>query len=67
MLTDTPKLTAWLGKSLDATKIKEGDDVYFECTYLANPMPYRVSWYKDVSIHPLIKRFWEGTSTLEIS
>lgn len=39
-----------MGTSLNPDNIKEGDDVYFECQYIANPMPYKLAWYRDVSI-----------------
>ncbi|XP_050693474.1 nephrin-like [Eriocheir sinensis] len=39
-----PEAVAKLGSSLHASKIKEGDDVYFECTIQANPRAYKVTW-----------------------
>jgi hypothetical protein len=33
-----------LGSSLNATNLKEGDDVYFECNIRASPKPYKISW-----------------------
>ncbi|XP_045117762.1 hemicentin-2-like isoform X2 [Portunus trituberculatus] len=39
-----PQATCGFGASLDVANIKEGDDVYFECTILANPRTTRVSW-----------------------
>lgn len=29
--------------------IKEGDDVYFECHIQANPKPYKMAWFHNVS------------------
>lgn len=34
-----------LGPTLDADKIKEGDDVYFECNIDAKPASYKTSWW----------------------
>ncbi|MPC27921.1 hypothetical protein E2C01_021110 [Portunus trituberculatus] len=39
-----PTATARFGSSLDATNIKEGDDVYFECSVHANPPVLHVTW-----------------------
>nr|XP_040567358.1 hemicentin-1-like [Lepeophtheirus salmonis] len=33
-----------LGSSLNASNIKEGDDVYFECNVKSSPRPYKISW-----------------------
>ena len=38
-----------LGSKLNAVDIREGDDVYFECTIDAFPSAERISWKKDVS------------------
>ncbi|XP_042205382.1 nephrin-like [Homarus americanus] len=39
-----PKATCSFGSSLNSGNIKEGDDVYFECTIEANPRVTHVSW-----------------------
>ncbi|XP_042882471.1 nephrin-like [Penaeus japonicus] len=39
-----PTASASFGSSLDASNIKEGDDVYFECAIEANPKVSLVSW-----------------------
>ncbi|XP_042231987.1 hemicentin-2-like [Homarus americanus] len=39
-----PNATASFGSSLDSGNIKEGDDVYFECSIQANPKVSHVSW-----------------------
>ncbi|XP_071543726.1 uncharacterized protein [Panulirus ornatus] len=39
-----PTAAASFGSSLDSTNIKEGDDVYFECSIQANPRVSQVSW-----------------------
>lgn len=46
---DIPKATARFGSSLNAHIIKEGDDVYFECSIKANPRATVVSWSHNVS------------------
>ncbi|XP_071523294.1 protein turtle homolog B-like isoform X2 [Panulirus ornatus] len=39
-----PEAMARLGSTLDPHNIKEGDDVYFECSIQANPRVYKVIW-----------------------
>lgn len=48
-----PVVTLKLGPTLNANNIKEGDDVYFECHILANPKPYKMAWFHNVSAPPL--------------
>lgn len=50
LLLDVPEAVARLGLSLNADNIKEGDDVYFECSIMANPRAYKVTWQHNVSI-----------------
>jgi len=40
-----PSVELTLGPTLDADKIKEGDDVYFECNIDAKPVIYKTSWW----------------------
>ncbi|XP_064108652.1 hemicentin-1-like isoform X1 [Macrobrachium nipponense] len=40
-----PVVELSLGRALDPTSIKEGDDVYFECNISANPHHHRIQWY----------------------
>ncbi|KAK7085758.1 hypothetical protein SK128_023705 [Halocaridina rubra] len=40
----TPKAKASFGSSLNKDNIKEGDDVYFECSIQANPKVSHVTW-----------------------
>ncbi|XP_071530540.1 nephrin-like isoform X2 [Panulirus ornatus] len=40
-----PEVELALGRALNPEVIKEGDDVYFECTIHANPTVHRVTWY----------------------
>lgn len=39
-----PTATLALGSSLKEESLKEGDDVYFECSIRANPRVYKVDW-----------------------
>ncbi|XP_043226063.1 hemicentin-1-like [Amphibalanus amphitrite] len=39
-----PVVSLTLGSSLDQDRIKEGDDVYFECSIRANPPVYKTEW-----------------------
>ena len=43
-ISDIPSSTLSLGSSLNASNIKEGDDVYFECSVRASPSPYKITW-----------------------
>lgn len=40
-----------MGEILNPDHIKEGEDMYFECSVRANPKILRLTWYKDVSIN----------------
>ena len=51
-LLDIPQSVLNLGSSLNGSNIKEGDDVYFECSVRANPKPYKISWRFNVSTKP---------------
>ena len=46
---DLPRADLSLGPTLDASRIKEGDDVYFECNIDAKPAIYKTSWWFNVS------------------
>jgi hypothetical protein len=46
---DAPQVSLKLGHALNASNLKEGDDVYFECQVKANPPPRRIIWKKEVS------------------
>ena len=50
LFTDLPRAVLRLGPTLNANKIKEGDDVYFECGVDAKPAIYKTSWWFNVSI-----------------
>ncbi|XP_052744055.1 neural cell adhesion molecule 2 [Bicyclus anynana] len=42
-----PMVTLKMGSNLNPDHIKEGDDVYFECSVQANPRANRLAWYKE--------------------
>ena len=48
ILPDPPVVSLTLGSKLDASDIKEGDDVYFECKIKSHPKVQKVTWKKDV-------------------
>ena len=52
-IVDIPSSTLTLGSSLNASNIKEGDDVYFECAVQASPAPYKITWRHNVNISKL--------------
>ncbi|XP_069172179.1 uncharacterized protein [Procambarus clarkii] len=41
----TPVVSLALSRHLDASLVKEGDDVFFECSIRANPVINRIDWY----------------------
>ena len=49
-LTVRPMVSARLGSILDPEDIKEGTNVFFECSITANPAAYSVSWLHNVSL-----------------
>ena len=46
---DLPRVKLGLGSTLDPDSIKEGDDVYFECSIDAKPSVYKIVWKFNVS------------------
>ncbi|KOB78250.1 Uncharacterized protein OBRU01_02793, partial [Operophtera brumata] len=42
-----PVVDLRMGSNLNPDEIKEGDDVYFECTVKANPKTHRLVWFHD--------------------
>lgn len=61
MLLDVPVVSLKMGSNLNPEDIKEGDDVYFECNIRANPKAYKLSWYHNVSSHPIVKTLIKAT------
>ena len=51
LISDPPQVSIQLGKSLVASDIREGVDVYFDCMVSANPTPKSklVTWLHNVS------------------
>lgn len=47
--SDVPETQITLGTNLRADDIREGTDVYFDCTVDAVPPAYKVQWKRDVS------------------
>ena len=52
-ILDAPRVELRLGRSLNASNIKEGDDVYFECLIQSNPAPNTIIWTRNVSYKAL--------------
>ena len=48
-VSDLPRVKLNLGSTLDPDNIKEGDDVYFECSINAKPRVYKIVWKFNVS------------------
>lgn len=46
--SDVPETQITLGTNLRADDIREGTDVYFDCTVDAVPPAYKVQWKRDV-------------------
>ena len=46
--SDPPSITLRLGRSLRSEEIKEGDDVYFECSVRSNPPIKKLVWMHNV-------------------
>lgn len=47
---DPPRLQINLGRNLNVSNIKEGSDVYFDCSIKASPTISRLDWNHNVSI-----------------
>ena len=56
LISDPPQVSIQLGKSLVASDIREGVDVYFDCMVSANPTPKSklVTWLHNVSTYHII-------------
>lgn len=46
---DVPVVGVELGSNINASYIREGMDVYFECSVTANPKVRKVTWLHNVS------------------
>ena len=47
-IPDIPSSTLTIGSNLNASNIKEADDVYFDCKVQASPAPYKITWRHNV-------------------
>ncbi|XP_018321411.1 hemicentin-1 isoform X2 [Agrilus planipennis] len=45
-----PQVSLNLGSTLNPEDIKEGDDVYFECSIRANPKEHKITWFHDENV-----------------
>lgn len=54
---DVPETQITLGTNLRADDIREGTDVYFDCTVDAVPPAYKVQWKRDVRYLMIILLF----------
>lgn len=57
-------MTLTLGRSLNASSIREGVDAYLECSVQANPPVRLVSWKHSVSFGKIIEFFILGAKIL---
>ena len=48
-ILDKPKVRLAFGSQLEASNIKEGNDVYFECKVKSHPRYYKITWKRNVS------------------
>ena len=48
-IIDKPKVQLAFGSQLEASNIKEGNDVYFECKVKSHPRYYKITWKRNVS------------------
>ncbi|CAG9789231.1 unnamed protein product [Diatraea saccharalis] len=61
-----PVVSLSLGSTLNPHDIKEGDDVYFECSVRANPREHRISWYHNEKqvVHNVVSGVIVSTKSL---
>ncbi|KAK7071942.1 hypothetical protein SK128_017616, partial [Halocaridina rubra] len=45
-----PVATLTLGRVLNSSNIKEGDDIFFECSVKANPFVQKIKWYHNGAV-----------------
>uniref|UniRef100_A0A2H1WVI8 SFRICE_023342 n=1 Tax=Spodoptera frugiperda TaxID=7108 RepID=A0A2H1WVI8_SPOFR len=53
-----PVVSLSLGSTLNPHDIKEGDDVYFECSVRANPREHRISWYHNLGYEKILDTYF---------
>ncbi|KPJ18124.1 Nephrin [Papilio machaon] len=63
-----PVVSLSLGSTLNPHDIKEGDDVYFECSVRANPREHRITWYHNdkAVLHNVIAGVIVSTKSLAL-
>lgn len=61
-----PVVSLSLGSTLNPHDIKEGDDVYFECSVRANPREHKISWYHNEKpvVHNVVSGVIVSTKSL---
>lgn len=59
--SDVPETQITLGTNLRADDIREGTDVYFDCTVDAVPPAYKVQWKRDVCNSSTIVLYYIAT------
>lgn len=63
--TDPPIVKLSLGHTFDPSRIKTGDDVYFECKVLdgsgsKGKQRNHIEWYHNVSIYKIISKLYSN-------
>ena len=64
--SDAPRLKLSLGRTLNASNLKENDDVYFECAVDARPDPKEIEWSHNVSTVQLLVSCNPDTSSARL-
>ena len=49
-----PEVELRLSEHFEQDELIEGQDVYFECEYRANPAPHRVEWFHEVRFYLIL-------------
>ncbi|XP_068229304.1 nephrin-like [Palaemon carinicauda] len=67
-VTYKPIVNMTLGRTLNASHLREGSDLFFECHVNSNPKPYKVQWYLngEVLIHNVSAGILVSETTLAL-